>query len=102
MLAAKHGKSCLGRPFDDPKERACRTARRALALLPVAHRFNRHADLGGERYLRQPGSSTDVAGISGINETIGTIGARCGLVVGKRHGLLAAVGQDFDQTAVGF
>ena len=48
------------------EQRAGRAARLALALLPVAHRLDRHADAGGELGLGQPGLRADAAGVAGV------------------------------------
>src|SRR5271154_6976793 len=101
-LVAQNRESGLRRAFDDFKKGARRTTWRTLTLFPVAHRFDRHADLSCESCLCQPGSPADITGISCINETIRAVGAWDRLTVGKRNGLLAAVGQDFDQASVGF
>ena len=45
---AEHREGDLRRLVDHLEQRARRPARRALALLPVAHRLDRHADAGGK------------------------------------------------------
>ena len=47
VLFLKHGEGHVGRAFDDAQQGARRTARLALALLPVAHGLDRHTDAGG-------------------------------------------------------
>src|SRR5436853_2925291 len=60
---AEYGEGGLGSFFDDFKERATRATRRALALLPIAHGLDRHANTGGEGSLGQTGSSPHIAGV---------------------------------------
>src|ERR1700732_3967731 len=45
---AEHGKGGIRRFFEHFEERAGGTARRALALLPIAHGLNRYADTRGK------------------------------------------------------
>jgi len=47
-------KNQIGRVLDQPEQRACRAARRALALLPVAHRPWAQSEQGGKPVLGQP------------------------------------------------
>src|SRR4029077_3968115 len=51
---AEHGKGGIRCFFEHLEKRACRSARRALALLPIAHGLDRHADTRGEGSLREP------------------------------------------------
>src|SRR5262245_4150899 len=53
LRVAQHRKRHLWRLVDHLEQRAGGSARRALALLPVAHGFDRHADAGRELRLRQ-------------------------------------------------
>src|SRR5205823_7930900 len=61
---AEHGKGSIRRFFEHFEERAGRTARRALALLPIAHGLDRYADTRGKGSLREPGASPHVTGIA--------------------------------------
>src|SRR5205814_6624167 len=60
----EHREGGVRRLFDHLKERAGGTAWRALALLPIAHRLDRHADPGGESGLGEPGASAHIARIA--------------------------------------
>src|ERR1044071_2501723 len=60
-LAAQHLERHVRRLIEQPEQRTRRPPRLPLALLPVAHRLNRHADAGGELGLRQPGLRADTA-----------------------------------------
>ncbi len=60
----------------------------ALALLPIAHRFDRHLDLFGEGRLREPAARAHL-----------THERRRVVVI---EGLFAAVGQDLDDPPIGF
>ena len=104
----QHRKRHVRRLIQQLQQRPRRAARMALALLPVAHRLDRHADAGGEFGLSQAGLRAHPAGVAGIDlrRPLGRDGwrqdARVGLRRHRRHRPLAAVGEDFDQTSVGF
>ena len=63
----QHRERHVRRLVEQLEQRPRRTARMALALLPVAHRLDRHADAGGELGLRQAGLRADAAGVAGID-----------------------------------
>ena len=104
---AEHREGGLGRFLDDLEQRARRPAWRALALLPIAHGLDRNADPRRKGGLGEAGAAADIAGISGVVERASAArAALCAAVaIGPRvagDGALAAVGQHFDQTSVGF
>src|ERR1043165_504304 len=66
-LAAEHLERPVRRLIEQLEQRPRRTAWLALALLPVAHRLDRHADAGGELGLREPGLRADAARIAGVD-----------------------------------
>jgi len=89
------------------EQRARRAARRALALLPIAHGLDRNADAGGKGSLGQTSPPTDVARIArvllpciGSPRTV-TGGGADRLRIG-RYGTFAAVRQNLDQPSVCF
>src|SRR5437867_4418606 len=59
----EHSKCNLRRLVDDLQQGARRTARRPLALLPVAHGLDRHPDAGGKFGLREFGAGTNASSI---------------------------------------
>src|SRR4051812_30848531 len=54
------------RLVQQPEQGPRRAARVALALLPVAHRLNRHANAGGELGLGEARLRADAAGVAGV------------------------------------
>ena len=66
-LAPRHRKGGSRRPFDDLQQRASRSTRRAFALFPVAHDFDRHTDPRREGG-RSPGLAAHIARMSGLDE----------------------------------
>src|SRR6266700_1687038 len=66
----QHREGQIRRPVEHFEQRARGPARRALALLPIAHRLDRHPDPGGEFRLGQFGAGADPLGIGGIQPLI--------------------------------
>src|SRR5690606_34961178 len=60
LFAPKHREHDIGRVFDQRQQRTGGTARRALALLPVADGFDRHAEPVGKFGLRETGAGTQI------------------------------------------
>src|SRR5215471_4120243 len=92
----------VGRFFDDFKERTGWTARRALALLPIAYGLDRHADPCRERGLREAGPASHIARIAGLLGAGGVVrgAGDCARIAGNRA--LAAVRQHLDQASIRF
>src|SRR6478735_10769725 len=90
-LSAKHREGGLGRPIDDFEKGAGRAARRAFALLPVAHRLDRNADLRSESGLRQSSSPAHIARVHRILEALGIVAAGRRRLFGKGNRPLTAI-----------
>lgn len=81
----------LGRVVENAKKRLCGASGEALALLPVSHRVERHADASGESGLREAGApayASDVRGhlTGGFRVVFGGLAGNVGLVGGIAQG----------------
>src|SRR5215217_604592 len=61
---SQHLKCHVRRQIEQLQQRPCRAARMALALLPIAHRLDRHTDAGGELGLGQARLRAYPAGVA--------------------------------------
>src|SRR5262245_5116219 len=109
---AQYGEGNVGRLVDDLEQSARGPARRALALLPVAHGLDRHADARGEFGLRELGARAHAARVRSVRRRAigegtgrnadGRRGATTRRIEPARQRALAAVGKNLDDPAVGF
>src|SRR5262245_40197224 len=66
-LLPQDRKRHIGRLIQQFEQRAGGTARLTLALLPVAYRFDRHADAGGKLGLREASLRPYLSGVASVD-----------------------------------
>jgi hypothetical protein len=114
-IRIERGERKLRSAVDDAQQRPGRSLRRALALFPVPHRVDGHADPPGERNLGQADPAADATCVSGsIAHRLGLVLSDLGgdLLFGsrvdprpvstRRDRPLGTVGQNLDDGLVGF
>jgi hypothetical protein len=114
-IRIERGECKLRSAVDDSQQRPRGALRRALALFPVPHRVDGHANPPGERDLGQADPAADATCVSGsITQCLGLVLSNLGgdLLFGgrvdarpvttRRDRPLGTVGQNLDDGLVGF